>query len=883
MKSKIDLRLDALAQQRSTLLTQLPSSSSSSSLPSLGHLHKNIRALLSSNLDLLFSIESTNSSVLEKIDSISKKSEKGLAFFESLKHRKHNIESLLNILSCVTELDHILPIFLHFIQEIEQNPKNASLLGFSPQNSSGDSSSSAAAAVSGPNKSQMTSSTGVPRPKPNKMIDLLKLTKSINEIFKILPSTGGYFDKEKELFESKIKPKLGDFAKKNLEEAIVKKEITMIEYCSSLLAQFGTKENLFERFLSIYLGRINEATTRVTETSESRLRTMKSFSKQYFEETSFSSKPDDSQGGKSLNEKKASLNYNFPFFQDFLDILRIVFSAIEKEADNDLIMATQENFEKFVTEVINREMDSSIKAIFACFNRYFGINIQEFLKKSSQQHLDLARNHGKSSSGPSSQEEMQELIKVSFYLSELSMVSEQYELFKVHLSDFLVSSLEKFTKTQKEASHVQMDSADELNPKRASEKAETSLVITDASKINLYVHSLSTNRAVFELLSPFTELNQGLLKLQRNYIMTSSEDFILIFFGDRESFSKLFLKYVSKLSGTASTQASPASGLRLDEWTYKRQTGVGMMEFLDEYFYLLRESCFVTLKSSNKLIICSMLNFVGETLLQEAFLKVWFSVFSRVLVQGNFHSNSIHFSSSFLPMNSGVCVLFNVLHTILQYIPKLTAALEVELQSLEMPESDTAIIRSCIGDIQTMNVSKFKELLNSQMAVLAQKFINGGLKGSLEILREIRFKDLNEETIQVYQANADQRFSFNLTKKIDSGLSQWETSLSDENYEIFLQALASEVAKCIEAIVFTQKFNLIGGFLFEQEIRAVSKYFQSKTKQGNIKANFAKLSLLSELLNIESKSDLEQYYAMGIGDLNPGEINRILKLRVDLK
>merc|ERR1711915_997715 len=94
---------------------------------------------------------------------------------------------------------------------------------------------------------------------------------------------------------------------------------------------------------------------------------------------------------------------------------------------------------------------------------------------------------------------------------------------------------------------------------------------------------------------------------------------------------------------------------------------------------------------------------------------------------------------------------------------------------------------------------------------------------------------------------------------IDMLIQSFKPSLTQANFDSFVNIVASEVTLQLEKTVLKISFNRLGGLQFDKEVRSLSSFLTS--------------------LTIETLAEIEE--CTGVNKLTPVEVRSILRLRVD--
>ncbi|KRX04395.1 hypothetical protein PPERSA_05656 [Pseudocohnilembus persalinus] len=308
-----------------------------------------------------------------------------------------------------------------------------------------------------------------------------------------------------------------------------------------------------------------------------------------------------------------------------------------------------------------------------------------------------------------------------------------------------------------------------------------------------------------------------------------------------------------------------------------------LCQFIDEIFFIIKHILILTLETLHKSSICAVIQRVSSNILNEQFIGILFQLLQQYLKKDYFNQASICFTSKYKAHNTLMIILFNNLEMAMKFQKKLSQALNTELKEIFTEEDQQTIIKSityCIDEMQEQNQQKLSQIINQQMDEFTQ-YMNLTLKEQFDEFKKINFQ-VNESQLQQYESQ--DTFSKTFKVLVKKYLEQWKTQLTKDNFDIFITNLLKHIAKEFEQIIFKKKFLQLGGILLDKEIRSLIPFFQNIT-EANIKPIFKKLILISEILMLENRQDIEEFIQINLDTKNQiitqEEINAVIKLRID--
>ena len=90
-----------------------------------------------------------------------------------------------------------------------------------------------------------------------------------------------------------------------------------------------------------------------------------------------------------------------------------------------------------------------------------------------------------------------------------------------------------------------------------------------------------------------------------------------------------------------------------------------------------------------------------------------------------------------------------------------------------------------------------------------------------------------------------------------------------DNFDSFVNIVASEVTLQLEKAVTKTSFNRLGGLQFDKEVRGLSSFLASVTSWG-IRDKFSRLQQMAAILNIETPREIEE--CSDLNKLTPLEV-----------
>ncbi|XP_053694631.1 conserved oligomeric Golgi complex subunit 4 [Sabethes cyaneus] len=142
--------------------------------------------------------------------------------------------------------------------------------------------------------------------------------------------------------------------------------------------------------------------------------------------------------------------------------------------------------------------------------------------------------------------------------------------------------------------------------------------------------------------------------------------------------------------------------------------------------------------------------------------------------------------------------------------------------------------------------------------------------------------NLTEEELSTYEAG--ETFIQFLIVQVDGLLAMFKSSLTARNYDALVSIVTTEITTRLERAIKKSTFNRLGGLVLDQESRALASFLTGATS-WSVRDKLAKLLQMATILNLESVSELPEYWesASAAWRLTPNEVRTILALRIDFK
>merc|ERR1719397_2241813 len=287
---------------------------------------------------------------------------------------------------------------------------------------------------------------------------------------------------------------------------------------------------------------------------------------------------------------------------------------------------------------------------------------------------------------------------------------------------------------------------------------------------------------------------------------------------------------------------------------------------LDDVFFIMKKCISRATGSHNVDGVCAVIN-NACTLLESEFLKA----FQDVLKAG---LPNTYLDQAYSVLHSATGAKLAVADTDKQ---RQQDSIQAELASLHTGSNKQAEkISSCMTGLPAVQV-KLRTILDSGLAALRTSAVKPRVKPWVDGF-SLCSHNITDETFSDYAANDP--WVQQTIVNIDMLIQSFRQSLTQANFDSFVNIVASEVTLQLEKTVLKISFNRLGGLQFDKEVRSLSSFLTSVTS-WSIRDKFSRLQQMASILNIETLAEIEE--CTGVNKLTPVEVRAILRLRVDFR
>lgn len=315
---------------------------------------------------------------------------------------------------------------------------------------------------------------------------------------------------------------------------------------------------------------------------------------------------------------------------------------------------------------------------------------------------------------------------------------------------------------------------------------------------------------------------------------------------------------------------------------------------VDHCFFILQKSCLRAITASNATALCSLLMILNnclnmdyltvlQNMLRERALNAASSlpiVSSPALVAGQPHAPA----AAPRRRTESYMVILNNLEVSSDNIVKLKNEIEVECERVFKSAADREKVRVSAAELNE-TARNFKRVLQSNLEQVCGT-IGPRIRSLVDIFAAARY-ELSEGEFAELEAGtgfAADHWIKAFTEGLDAILAQFRAELTPSNFDSLLHMLIQELATRLEKAVLAKRFNQLGGLQFDKDLRRLVSYF-SATSRLSVRGEFARLTQIASLLNLEKVEEVLEYWGENAGHLTwrltPTEVRKVLSRRVD--
>ncbi|KAI1712112.1 COG4 transport protein [Ditylenchus destructor] len=315
---------------------------------------------------------------------------------------------------------------------------------------------------------------------------------------------------------------------------------------------------------------------------------------------------------------------------------------------------------------------------------------------------------------------------------------------------------------------------------------------------------------------------------------------------------------------------------------------------LDDVFFIVRKSIRRSISSASVDCVCAMLN-NGVTLLEMEFIKhvnapiragypsVGWTAEAYQTAQTAYnviqHGKTVAEAGP-EKQRSAFLVALNNLRASVECVNSLKAGLSEDFSRHlnQISATEKGKLENSVSQMDDL-CKKLEHHANLGVGKLCEASFRNKIKINAELYLDVSH-NISEEELTEYEA-ADP-FMENFIAQLDKQIAHFENLLITENYQVLLNAIASEAVHQFERVIFKCVFNRLGGLQLDKEYRQLTNYLTSIVG-WSVREKCLRLSQIVGTLNSETIEEaiefLQQQQISGVLSLN--EVKKVLLLRID--
>jgi len=287
-------------------------------------------------------------------------------------------------------------------------------------------------------------------------------------------------------------------------------------------------------------------------------------------------------------------------------------------------------------------------------------------------------------------------------------------------------------------------------------------------------------------------------------------------------------------------------------------------ELVDHVFFVLRRCFNRSLYTYNSNAVCVMSNYINQCLSLQ--LKDELS---------NFQSSSQSEANTLKKFIGSVNSLFQSTEN----MKLLKAEAEKEVLRIFIRESNRQQVLIRLEEfVETSR--EFKALLDKNLSQLTST-VQPTLRSLMDRFRSCSY-ELNE--YQFAENEINDPFVMGFIEELNEMFDKYRDQLVTENFESFVHLCLKVIGPQMEKTILQKQFTQFGALQLDKDLRMLISYF-STLSQRTIRGEFARLTQMASLLNLENVSEVLDYWGENSGQMTwrlaPSEVHRVLSRRMD--
>ncbi|CAH9142781.1 unnamed protein product [Cuscuta epithymum] len=313
--------------------------------------------------------------------------------------------------------------------------------------------------------------------------------------------------------------------------------------------------------------------------------------------------------------------------------------------------------------------------------------------------------------------------------------------------------------------------------------------------------------------------------------------------------------------------------IKIDEHVFDSLT----TSMVDDVFYVLQSCCQRSISTSNINSVIAVLSSAVSLLGGE------YNEALQQKIRGESNLGAKLFLGGVGVQKTGteIATALNNMDVSSEYVLKLRHEIEEQCAEVFPTPAHRERVKSCLSELSEMSNS-FKKALNVGMEQLVGT-VMPRIRPLLDSVATISY-ELSE--FEYAENEVNDPWVQRLLHSVEGNVAWLQSLMTTNNYDSFVHLVIDFLVKRLEAIMLQKRFSQLGGLQLDRDVRALVSYFSGMT-QRTVRDKFARLTQMATILNLEKVSEILDFWGENSGPmtwrLTPGEVRRVLGLRVDFK
>ncbi|EPT01843.1 hypothetical protein FOMPIDRAFT_1048435 [Fomitopsis schrenkii] len=177
-------------------------------------------------------------------------------------------------------------------------------------------------------------------------------------------------------------------------------------------------------------------------------------------------------------------------------------------------------------------------------------------------------------------------------------------------------------------------------------------------------------------------------------------------------------------------------------------------------------------------------------------------------------------------------------------------------------------------------IAKFRSALRAGIEQLFNQLMRPRLRTFIsDVYKDVSYV-LDEDNYA--QAGYNDIVRKRFVKSWETLVDGYKDTFTENNYRLLFGLALDILVRPWERFISQLRYSELGAIRFDQDLRAVTAYLSSQTAFGDVREKFVRLQQISQLLNLDSEEDVDEFYnGSGITwQLGEQEARNISALRV---